>query len=949
MPFIGETSTLFLGFANDDFFGNVIDDSVIFNTGDANTVKWTAGTPTSQDIWTASFWVKRAEQFATRQNIFGVSSGSHNGHISWAANDTLELYNDDSVLTQQKFTSSVHRDPTAWTHWCISFSGAGPDEVVFEKDGVVQSQTTGTDDTISGGAINKSGADMVIGDWLHPSGVPADMILAQFAFIDGTVYSASDFGEFDANGNWGPKSDTDIRALSFGNNGVFFKDGTDIRNGVSTISAPTDRSSYAPPSSMWEGETGDFTLTVDGDVTKATAISWDGIHSKVFTGDFEFYLEPTDSTGNGQMQAGWYSAYEHTDADMTPVNGNTRFGLDNIPNSQMLYLRDSGAFALYEGGSDQSNDLADGTTSVKFQRVGSTITIQRNGSGTHDTSSLTYTGPVRFVIGAYTTGQDWDNISITGTENDMNGADVSGLADTDVVSDSPTNSSDGVSGNYCVWNTLLKEGGTYAYAEGNTQATYTSSTDAGIAGTLGVSSGKYYIEFTAGSIYDHFGIASLAALQDLVYGTSTGGWTGLGGDAYTYYANSGNKRSPSSLSAYGSTFTATDVIGMAIDFDNDAIWFSKNGTWQNSATQGEIEAGTTTNAAFTGVLSGQTWFPFFHPYTNSTVVLNAGQKAFSGTVPTGFNAINSKTIADALAPDGDPDDYYVDVEDTEADVDATLATARSAFSNYVDIYKNEASAEGWVYRFSHDSSNEYIVSTTATYQALAALATGTDNHIGISINVDATKGVVAGSQAHTNGGGDTTITHNLGTTRYIALLFPRNGGEVLLHHPDFTTGELVHLTSVTAPSAIGTFHTFGANSAVIDDTHATDTYDYLFIAESDFFAIGTYTGNASADGPVFYAGGRPRHWAVIADNANNHTFHNELIQSDANPHEDRLFLNTTNAVIVGTNGLDFLATGGKIKGTDNIINGSGEAYFWFSWLAFPVGGTTSSYQQSRAR
>ena len=39
---------------------------------------------------------------------------------------------------------------------------------------------------------------------------------------------------------------------------------------------------------------------------------------------------------------------------------------------------------------------------------------------------------------------------------------------------------------------------------------------------------------------------------------------------------------------------------MAVDVDTGTIWFSKNGTWQNSATISEIGAGTTTNSAYTG-------------------------------------------------------------------------------------------------------------------------------------------------------------------------------------------------------------------------------------------------------------------------------------------------------------------------------------------------------------
>ena len=42
---------------------------------------------------------------------------------------------------------------------------------------------------------------------------------------------------------------------------------------------------------------------------------------------------------------------------------------------------------------------------------------------------------------------------------------------------------------------------------------------------------------------------------------------------------------------YGNSFGDGDIIGIALDMDNGVIWFSKNGTWQNSATQSEIENG----------------------------------------------------------------------------------------------------------------------------------------------------------------------------------------------------------------------------------------------------------------------------------------------------------------------------------------------------------------------
>jgi hypothetical protein len=69
------------------------------------------------------------------------------------------------------------------------------------------------------------------------------------------------------------------------------------------------------------------------------------------------------------------------------------------------------------------------------------------------------------------------------------------------------------------------------------------------------------------------------------------------------YKNDGSKTNNNSDASYGATYTTGDIIGCALDLTNGAIYFSKNGAWQNSATTSEIAAGTTTNAAYTSISS----------------------------------------------------------------------------------------------------------------------------------------------------------------------------------------------------------------------------------------------------------------------------------------------------------------------------------------------------------
>jgi len=206
-----------------------------------------------------------------------------------------------------------------------------------------------------------------------------------------------------------------------------------------------------------------------------------------------------------------------------------------------------------------------------------------------------------------------------------------------------TQTTDTCTNNHCVWSEVFpKRGGNWTLSEGNRKATYSSSTDCGCPGSIGVSgAGTWYFEITASSSYTLAGIVSSAAVSssDLASSTPGNGFSDLGGVAYGYYANNGYKLGgPSNTYAsYGATFANTDVIGVAFDAANGTLTFYKNGS-----TQGQ---------AFTGISTSETWFPFVHTWTNEPgVLLNNGQTAFAHTPPTGYVGINTTNLFEASAP-----------------------------------------------------------------------------------------------------------------------------------------------------------------------------------------------------------------------------------------------------------------------------------------------------------
>ena len=130
------------------------------------------------------------------------------------------------------------------------------------------------------------------------------------------------------------------------------------------------------------------------------------------------------------------------------------------------------------------------------------------------------------------------------------------------------------------------------------------------------------------------------------------------------YRSGGNKITAGTSAAYGNTYADGNDIGCAMDLDAGNIWFSKDGVWQNSATIAEIAAGTTTNAAYSTIVTGK-YYVVAQMYENLLkTYYNFGQGSFSGTafsgttyqdsnsvgifkyeVPSGFLAICTKNIS----------------------------------------------------------------------------------------------------------------------------------------------------------------------------------------------------------------------------------------------------------------------------------------------------------------
>jgi hypothetical protein len=255
-------------------------------------------------------------------------------------------------------------------------------------------------------------------------------------------------------------------------------------------------------------------------------------------------------------------------------------------------------------------------------------------------------------LGADTSGQD-------------NHFAVNNLTAIDQSTDTCTN-------NFCTLNPLQAEIDGTTLSEGNTKLVTTAQSGGPYSGntvcTFGVSSGKWYWEakLTTNPVATAHCVSVVG--EDFQVSASNVYLTADNSASISYITfvtNSGNAATnftgTRSSSSYGSAPSINDIVGVALDLDNGKIFFSVNGTWQNS---GDPANGTNPASSSVGSLKGDFVFPAFgdeNYSTSASFLLNFGSPAFSISsgntdgngygnfeyaVPSGYFALNSKNLAE---------------------------------------------------------------------------------------------------------------------------------------------------------------------------------------------------------------------------------------------------------------------------------------------------------------
>ena len=558
---------------------------------------------------------------------------------------------------------------------------------------------------------------------------------------------------------------------------------------------------------------------------------------------------------------------------------------------------------------------------------------------------------------------------------------ASGLTSADQVSDSPTL-------NFPVISPIdYQTGSNVTISDGNLTFQNANSGSANDArATFAVSSGKWYWEVEADALgqsgvgREFIGVVS----PEWRLGTGSAG-SNFSQDSTGYAYNTvGQKLNNGSASSYGSSLSAGDIVGVALDLDNGKIWWSVNGTFQAS---GDPAAGT--NEAYSG-LSG-TFAPAFavdYGTGTSRLIANFGQTGgLTYTPPTGFSQIDSSTLPEPTIKDGSayfqptlytgtgstlevnqtgnstfqPDFVWIKQRNkTDNNIAADIVNGSyNGYHHYVNNTNSAVQMTTGVTSFDADgftlgtwnNLNQSSI-TAVAWQWLASNSTGSNTTGDITSTVSANTTSRFSVVGYTgNGSASQTIGHGLGVTPSTVIVFPVSNGDHKLVS-NWETGvtafsEKIKLNDTEVPSSTGSSQVIGGSSTTF--TVGTDpgvngsgrTYVAFCWAEVDGFSkFGTYESNGSTDGPFCWCGFRPA-WVLIRDTQNAENWHiYDSARDTYNVTEKYLYANLTDQEATSsTKVLDFLSNGFKLRGTDGGINSSSNRkYIFMAFAEHPFGG-----------
>ena len=371
-----------------------IERSLRFNSSDSAYLSRTPASASNQKTYTCSVWLKRSDDTTGRQIWFAAISTSTNYTQFCFENNKLTLYFRYNSGTAYTYTTdALFRDPSAWYHVVIAVDSAQAtasdrlkiyvNGVSYSYSGTVFPQNTDT-------TVNSAIQHAVSSYQPYASGAYFNGYMADMYFIDGSALASTDFGEYDANNVWQPKSysgtyGTNGFHLDFADNSTAAALGTDTSGNSNTWTVNNLSNVSGAPTSVSAASGGlpIYNTTDTYGTTKGTGTRTDSNSSSIVL------AIPMDGANSGTTFTDQSATIKGSGSAKTI----TRYGDTITSTAQSKYYGSSGYF-------DGTGDYLQVANSVDLQFGTGDFTIE----GWFYVSSQDKSYLSLFSLGAFTSG-----------------------------------------------------------------------------------------------------------------------------------------------------------------------------------------------------------------------------------------------------------------------------------------------------------------------------------------------------------------------------------------------------------------------------------------------------------------------------------------------------------------------------------------------------------------
>jgi hypothetical protein len=577
------------------------------------------------------------------------------------------------------------------------------------------------------------------------------------------------------------------------------------------------------------------------------------------------------------------------------------------------------------------------------------------------------------------------NASDLGEDFSGNNNDFTKSGSGDQVNDNPEN----------VFATLNPNDNYWAnstFSEGNCKMVTAASGYGYPRSTIGLSTGKWYFEAKASDLSGNLFVGIVSTANN-----GTEQEVGYHANDYGYKFTSGAIRTAGSETSYGNSISTSDILGVAIDLDNNKLYFSKNGTFQNSADPVSGSNGFSITAPGSTIVGE--YFPTasdINSNNSSTLQLNFGNPSFtiaSGNAdgngegnfeyapPTGYLAICTNNVSSELTiPVGKGDSYFKikpytgngtsqtitgvgfqpdfiwlknrQQSDWHNLVNSTVgATKRNATNSTVAENTNAQNVSAFAsdgFSVGNDSNTNANGENYISWNWLSnggTTASNSDGSITSTVQANTTSGfsivTYTGTQANA------TVGHGLGVPPKMIICKCRTSDNNWpVYHASITADNYLRINTSNALDGAGIFWNDTEPTNTVFSIGASDESNksggsqlaYCFAEKKGFSKMGKFSGNSNLDGPFIYTGFSTK-W-VMYKNITSATdwmiFDEERIENVGASRYYYLEPNTSDNE--GNSRIEFLSNGFKLRENAESgakFNETGQTYIYMAFAENP--------------